>query len=129
MERRPRGRPPSVEGGRREDKVMKPATITPITDALHREGSPASREEVLAAALRDARDEIAALREEVDKLCAPPSTYGVYLSANQDGTVTVLSQGRKVKVNIHPTIKVEALKPGQELILNEGLNVVEAAGY
>ena len=108
---------------------MKPATITPITDALHREGSPASREEVLAAALRDARDEIAALREEVDKLCAPPSSYGVYLSANQDGTVTVLSQGRKVKVNIHPTIKVEALKPGQELILNEGLNVVEAAGY
>ena len=108
---------------------MKPATITPITDALHREGSPASREEVLAAALREARDEIAALREEVDKLCAPPSTYGVYLSANEDGTVTVLSQGRKVKVNIHPTIKVEALKPGQELILNEGLNVVEVAGY
>jgi proteasome-associated ATPase len=129
MERRPRGRSASVEGGRREDKVMKPATITPITDALHREGSPASREEVLAAALREARDEIAALREEVDKLCAPPSTYGVYLSANEDGTVTVLSQGRKVKVNIHPTIKAEALKPGQELILNEGLNVVEAAGY
>jgi len=105
------------------------ATVTPITDAPHRETTPASREELLAAALREARDEIAALREEVDKLCAPPSTYGVYLSANEDGTVNILSQGRKVKVNTHPAIKVETLKPGQELILNEGLNVVEAAGY
>ena len=34
-----------------------------------------------------------------------------------------------MKVNLHPAIKVETLKPGQELILNEGLNVVEAAGY
>jgi len=108
---------------------MKPATITPISDAPPRDGSPASREELLAAALREARDEIAALREEVDKLCAPPSTYGVFLSTNTDGTVNVLAQGRKVKVNTHPTIKLDTLKPGQELVLNEGLNVVEAAGY
>ena len=65
----------------------------------------------------------------MDKLCAPPSTYGVYLSANADGTVNILSQGRKVKVNLHPSIKAEDIKPGQELILNEGLNVVETAGY
>ena len=79
--------------------------------------------------LSEARDEIASLKEEVDKLCASPSTYGVYLSVNQDGTVNILSQGRKVKVNLHPSIKVEDIKPGQELILNEGLNVVETAGY
>ena len=72
---------------------------------------------------------VTALKEEVDKLCAPPSTYGVYLAANEDNTVTILSQGRKVKVNLHPSIKPDALKPGQELILNEGLNVIEAAGY
>src|SRR5215469_12784872 len=72
---------------------------------------------------------VTALKEEVDKLCAPPSTYGVYLAANEDNTVTILSQGRKVKVNLHPSIKPETLKPGQELILNEGLNVIEAAGY
>jgi proteasome-associated ATPase len=83
----------------------------------------------LAAALRQARDEIAALREEVEKLTAPPATYGVYLSHNLDGTVNVLAQSRKVKVNVHPGIDAKALKPGQELILNEGLNVVEAAGY
>ena len=85
--------------------------------------------EKLVNALYEAREQITALKEEVDKLCAPPSTYGVYLSVNEDGTVNILSQGRKVKVNLHPSIKAEAIKPGQELILNEGLNVVETAGY
>src|SRR6267378_7151072 len=85
--------------------------------------------EKLVNALYEAREQITSLKEEVDKLCAPPSTYGVYLSVNEDGTVNILSQGRKVKVNLHPSIKVEDIKPGQELILNEGLNVVETAGY
>src|SRR5437867_3278743 len=85
--------------------------------------------EKLVNALYEAREQISSLKEEVDKLCAPPSTYGVYLSVNEDATVNILSQGRKVKVNLHPSIKAETLKPGQELVLNEGLNVVEAAGY
>ena len=89
----------------------------------------AGQKERMTTALEEAKEQITALREEVDKLCAPPNTYGVYLSVNQDGTVNVLSQGRKVKVNLHPSLKAETLKPGQELILNEGLNVVEAAGY
>jgi len=88
-----------------------------------------NQNEKLVNALYESREQITALKEEVDKLCAPPSTYGVYLSPNEDGTVNILSQGRKVKVNLHPAIKAETLKPGQELILNEGLNVVEAAGY
>jgi len=88
-----------------------------------------NQNEKLVNALYEAREQITALKEEVDKLCAPPSTYGVYLSVNEDGTVNILSQGRKVKVNLHPSIKADTLKPGQELILNEGLNVIEAAGY
>jgi proteasome-associated ATPase len=87
------------------------------------------RNDKLAGALHEARQLISNLKEEVDKLCAPPSTYGVYLSPNEDGTVNILAQGRKVKVNLHTSIKAGALKPGQELILNEALNVVEAAGY
>src|SRR5437899_323223 len=85
--------------------------------------------ERLLEALRQAREEIATLREEVDKLCAPPSTYGVYLAAGEDDTVDVLAQGRKVKVRLNPAIKAESLRPGQELALNEALNVVAAAGY
>jgi proteasome-associated ATPase len=88
-----------------------------------------NQNEKLVNALYEAREQITSLREEVDKLCAPPSTYGVFLSDNEDATVNILSQGRKVKVNLHPSIKAGDLKPGQELILNEGLNVVEAAGY
>ena len=88
-----------------------------------------NQNEKLVNALYEAREQITALKEEVDKLCAPPSTYGVHLSVNEDGTLNILSQGRKVKVNLHPSIKPETLKPGQELILNEGLNVIEAASY
>jgi proteasome-associated ATPase len=88
-----------------------------------------NQNEKLVNTLYEAREQITALKEEVEKLCAPPSTYGVYLSTNEDGTVNILSQGRKVKVNLHPSIKSETIKPGQELVLNEGLNVVETAGY
>src|SRR2546428_3520435 len=88
-----------------------------------------NQNEKLVNALYEAREQITSLKEEVDKLCAPPSTYGVYLSENEDGTINILSQGRKVKVNIHPSIKAVDIKAGQELILNEGLNVVEMAGY
>ena len=69
-----------------------------------------NQNEKLVNALYEAREQITALKEEVDKLCAPPSTYGVYLSANEDGTVNILSQGRKVKVNLHPAIKAETLQ-------------------
>jgi proteasome-associated ATPase len=88
-----------------------------------------NQNEKLVNTLYEAREQITSLKEEVDKLCAPPSTYGVFLSVNEDGTVNILSQGRKVKVNLHPSIKAEEIKPGQELVLNEGLNVVETAGY
>src|SRR2546427_629107 len=88
-----------------------------------------NQNEKLVNALYEACEQITSLKEEVDKLCAPPSTYGVYLSENEDGTVNILSQSRKVKVNLHPSIKAADIKPGQELILNEGLNVVETAGY
>src|SRR5207244_1599289 len=80
-----------------------------------------NQNEKLVNALYEAREQITALKEEVDKLCAPPPTYGVYLSPNEDGTGNILAQGRKFKVNLHPSIKRETLKPGQELILTDGL--------
>jgi len=85
--------------------------------------------EKLRQALAEAREDITALREEVEKLTAPPATYAIYLSTNEDGTVNVLAQGRKAKVNAHPSIVVSSLRPGQELILNEGLNIIDVAGY
>src|ERR1700752_2345129 len=72
----------------------------------------------LLKALQVARDEIAALRDEAGKLSAPPSTYGVYLSAHED-TVDVLVQGRKVRVRLHPAVDVTSLRPGQQVLLND----------
>jgi proteasome-associated ATPase len=87
------------------------------------------QKEKLARALAEAREQLAALKEEVEKLTAPPSIYGVYLSRNADGTVNVLAHGRKAKVNAHSSIVVDALKPGQEVVLNEASHVIDVAGY
>jgi proteasome-associated ATPase len=85
--------------------------------------------EKLARALAEAREQLTALKEEVEKLTAPPSIYGIFLSSNGDGTVNVLAHGRKAKVNTHSSIVVSTLKPGQEVILNEGSHVIDVAGY
>jgi proteasome-associated ATPase len=87
-----------------------------------------SQNEKLSATLREAREHIAALREEVEKLTMPPSAYGTYLGTNDDGTVDIFTAGRKMRVALHPEIEIDDLKRGQEVVLNESLNVVLARG-
>ncbi|HEY4727069.1 MAG TPA: proteasome ATPase, partial [Actinomycetes bacterium] len=88
-----------------------------------------SQNERLAATLREAREQIIALKEEVEKLTAPPSGFGVFLGVNDDGTINISSGGRKLRVNVHPDIDPKSLQHGQELMLNEALNVVEACAF
>jgi proteasome-associated ATPase len=85
-----------------------------------------SQNEKLTYTLQQAKEHIAALREEVDKLTQPPSAYGTFLGANEDGTIDVFSGGRKMRVAVHPEIEAEDLRRGQEVVLNESLNVVLA---
>jgi proteasome-associated ATPase len=85
-----------------------------------------SQNEKLSATLREAREHIAALREEVEKLTMPPSAYGTYLGGNEDGTVDIFTAGRKMRVALHPEIDADGLRRGQEVVLNESLNVVLA---
>ena len=85
-----------------------------------------SQNEKLTYTLREAREHIAALREEVDKLTQPPSAYGTFLGLNDDGTADVFSGGRKMRVSLHPELDAEVLARGQEVVLNESLNVVLA---
>ncbi len=87
-----------------------------------------SQNERLSATLREAREHIAALREEVEKLTMPPSAYGTFLALNDDGTVDIFTAGRKMRVAVHPEVDVDALERGQEVALNESLNVVLARG-
>ncbi|MEV4247101.1 proteasome ATPase [Streptosporangium canum] len=85
--------------------------------------------ERLVATLKEARDQIVALKEEVDRLAQPPSGFGVFLESREDGTVEVFTGGRKLRVNVSPAVDVDSLKRGQEVMLNEALNVVEALGF
>jgi proteasome-associated ATPase len=85
--------------------------------------------EKLVTTLQEARAQIEALRAEVEKLTAPPSTYAIFSSLNQDGTGNVYVSGRKMKVSLHPSITSKGLRKGQEVILNEALNVIEARGF
>ena len=87
-----------------------------------------SQNERLTYTLREAREHIASLREEVDKLTQPPAAYGTFLRRNEDGTADVFSGGRKMRVSLHPSVEETALRRGQEVVLNESLNVVMARG-
>ncbi|KLL11043.1 proteasome ATPase [Protofrankia coriariae] len=83
----------------------------------------------LVATLREARDQIIALKEEVDRLAQPPSGYGIFIGSYDDGTVDVFTQGRKLRVTVSPNVGVGDLSPGQEVMLNEALNVVDARAF
>ncbi|MFI7453251.1 proteasome ATPase [Nonomuraea sp. NPDC049714] len=85
--------------------------------------------ERLVSTLKEARDQIVALKEEVDRLAQPPSGFGTFLETREDGTIEVFTGGRKLRVNVSPAVDVDSLRRGQEVMLNEALNVVEALGY
>jgi len=88
-----------------------------------------AQNERLANTLREARDQIVALKEEVDRLAQPPAGFGVFLQANEDGTADIFTGGRKLRVNVSPSVELDELRRGQELMLNEALNVVEAMEF
>ena len=97
-----------------------------LLDAKGQLSQAVSQNEKLTYTLREAREHIAALREEVDKLTQPPSAYGTFLGRNDDGTVDVFSAGRKMRVALHPAAEDLELVRGAEVVLNESLNVVMA---
>ncbi len=99
-----------------------------LLDANGQLATAKAQNEKLSYALREARDHVASLREEVEKLTQPPSAYGIVLGANDDGTVDVLTNSRKMRVSLHPGIDVATLERGSEVVLNESLNVVLTRG-
>lgn len=88
-----------------------------------------SQNERLTSTLREARDQIVSLKEEVDRLAQPPTGFGTFLQRNDDESVDVFTGGRKLRVNVSPSVDKEALQKGQEVILNEAMNVVTALEF
>ena len=85
--------------------------------------------EKLVGMLQEAKQQIELLKEEVDKLCAPPNTYGIFIRANKDGTSEILMDGRPMRVNVHPNLDPFGLDEGQYVVLNEAFNIIEGAEY
>jgi len=85
--------------------------------------------EKLVAMLQEAKQQIELLKEEVDKLCAPPNTYGIFSRANKDGTAEILVDGKPMRVNCHPNLDAFSLEEGQLVVLNEAFNLIEPSGY
>ncbi len=88
-----------------------------------------SQNERLAQTLREARDQIMKLKEEVDRLAQPPAGFGTFIQRNDDDSVDVFTGGRKLRVNVSPGVELDGLVRGQEVMLNEALNVVAALDF
>lgn len=104
------------------------ATVKELSDALRFVGSEnAALAEIerLKEVLHAAKDQIEALREEIDKLSSPPASYGLVWRINGDGTVDIYSGGRELKVNVHPAIDIQTVQIGDRVVLNDALNIIQ----
>src|SRR5437899_4042399 len=93
--------------------------------ALEQLSQGKKQNERLVGALQEAKEQINALKKEVEKLCMPPNSYGVLRQRNADGTLDVDIDGRHLKVNVHPRLEHVVLAEGQLLVLNESLTVID----
>ncbi|NBP53954.1 MAG: proteasome ATPase [Actinobacteria bacterium] len=119
-----------MSGGQAEDSGQDAGRVARLEAQLLETKSQLAHKnaqnEKLSYTLREAREHIAQLREEVDKLSQPPSAYGVIVGKNDDETVDILTSGRKMRVHLHPDIDFDTVARGAEVVLNESLNVVMA---
>jgi proteasome-associated ATPase len=92
-------------------------------------GTVSAQNERLVRTLKEAREQIVTLKEEVDRLAQPPSAYGLIVESYDDATVDILTGGRKMRVAVSPNVEPSELTPGREVMLNESLNVVAVSGF
>lgn len=100
-----------------------------LLEAKGRLTQAVSQNEKLSVALEETRDQLAVLRDEVEKLTAPPNAFGIVQGTNTDGTLDVITGGRKLRVNVEPSIEIKELEQGQEVLLNEAMNVIDARDF
>ncbi|MEX0705545.1 MAG: proteasome ATPase, partial [Nitriliruptoraceae bacterium] len=101
-----------------------------LLDARGRAQAMRGQNRRLEETLRAARDQLAVLREEIDRLSAPPHAYATYLGATHDAqTATVMVSGRKLEVSFSADVSADGFELGQEVLLNEGMNIVGAGRF
>ncbi|HEX2180473.1 MAG TPA: proteasome ATPase [Actinomycetota bacterium] len=100
-----------------------------LAEVRHEASRSRTQTERMATLLSQAREQLVTLQQEIDKLSAPPSGYGVFLCSYDDGTADIFTGGRKLRVNVAPSVIEAGLVKGQEVRLNEAMNVVQGLGY
>jgi proteasome-associated ATPase len=100
-----------------------------LAEASERVSQLTERNAKLVDTLREARGQLLALREEVDRLAQPPSGYGVFIRRFEDSTVDVFTSGRRMRVAVSPAVEGDTLRIGQSVRLNEALTVVEGGSF
>jgi proteasome-associated ATPase len=119
----------SARGSAERDDSRDAAPERRYADLQERLEAATSQNHRLVTTLTEAREQIVTLKDEIDRMAAPPVGFGVYLSTHEDDTVDVFSNGRKMRVVVSPDVDAESLRPGQEVLLNDALNVVAALEF
>jgi proteasome-associated ATPase len=119
------GRPGTPDPGEPDARVHREAS----RDIDAELAALSSQNRRLAATLQQAREQIVVLKAEIDRLALPPNGFGVYLATNADDTVDIVTNGRKMRIAVSPDVDLDELRPGQEVVLNESLNLVEALSF
>ena len=109
-----------------ESQVNKSSLETRLLETKGQLARAVAQNEKLAYTLRESREHIAQLREEVEKLTQPPHAYGVVVGKNDDASIDIFIQGRKMKVQLHPDIDFDMLERGSEVLLNDSMNVISS---
>ncbi|GAA4422360.1 proteasome ATPase [Georgenia halophila] len=92
--------------------------------------SLASKNDRLAQALDAARQRLIEMQEQLDAVTKPPGSYGTFLASYPDEReADVVVGGRKMRLSVSAAVPLGALRPGQEVRLNEQLLVIAAGAF
>ena len=98
-----------------------------VSDLRRELQSATSANDRLTQTLREAREQLVAIRSEVERLSIPPSGYATVIRAHDLSNIDIMFQSRKFRVVAMPGINPADLVPGRLVRLNES-QVVIAVG-
>ncbi len=100
-----------------------------VVESQERLARSLAHSDKLATVLEEAREQLAVLRAEVDKLTTPPNSFGTVTAVNEDGSVDVMAGNRKLRVAAQPSVEVKMLQKGQEVLLNESFTIIDVRTF
>ena len=83
----------------------------------------------LAETLGQAREQIVQLKTDLARLALPPASFGVVVSIPDGDYVDIMTNGRKMRVQISPTVERDKLQKGQEVILNDSMTIIQSLDF